>query len=167
MEFNTFDIICGIILIIAAIRGFFKGFFHEALSFAGYFIGLWVAIAFSDDVANFLSDTLSLGPKYSSFIAFILILIAIILLVRLIAAMLTKLVDTLQLGLLNKLGGMIFSLGKMALILSIVLNMLAYVDQQEKLITKKTKEKSICYKPIESIVPKIMPLLGKHDYFAS
>lgn len=160
MSFNFFDIVCAILLVIAIIRGLSKGLLHEALSFVGYFMGAWIALAYSDSTSTFFIEKLELGEKYSHFIAFILIFIGVILLFRFVGFLLTKLASALALGIVNRLLGMVFCIGKSALILSILLNICRYFDSSEKYISKEYKEASVCYIPVESMAPQVFEWLG-------
>ncbi|MFV0522342.1 MAG: CvpA family protein [Mangrovibacterium sp.] len=165
MNLNFFDIACAVLLILAAIRGFFKGFLHEVLSLVGCFVALWLSLTFSDDVAPFLIEKLSLSVGYSNAIAFVVIFVLVIILVRLLSFGLTKLASALLLGFVNRLLGLLFGVCKMALFLSILLNLISYLDNKESYVSHQFKEESTCYRPIESIVPKTMSVLGLEEFF--
>ena len=69
---NYIDLVFGIILIIAAIQGFRKGFIVELASLAALVLGIWGAIKFSDWTAGFISRTTSFHSDHLSTIAFVI-----------------------------------------------------------------------------------------------
>ena len=73
---NYIDLVLGIILIIAAIQGFRKGFIVELASLAALVLGIWGAIKFSDWTAAFITRNTGFHSEHMSTIAFVLTFIA-------------------------------------------------------------------------------------------
>ena len=72
---------------------------------------------------------------------------------------LTKLANFAALGILNKLLGGVFGALKIALILSVVLNIFDKFNNAVTLLDEDTKQDSALYKPVKSLVPMIFPNL--------
>ena len=160
---NYIDIVLGILLIIAAVRGFIKGFIVELASLAALILGIWGAIYLSRFTASFLEGTFGWKTEHLSLIAFIITFLLILMLVHILGNILTKIVDALALGLLNHLAGLLFGVLKMALILSVILLFFDRMDEEAHLISPDTKEQSQVYEPLKNLVPTLLPFLHFGD----
>ena len=90
--------------------GYQKGVIYSVFSLAAYFIGIIGALKFSYVAVKYLHSALNLGPRAVAIIAFVLMFILIVLLVRLIAWALEQILKSFSLNLVNQLiGGVIFS----------------------------------------------------------
>ncbi|MFV0554084.1 MAG: CvpA family protein [Mangrovibacterium sp.] len=161
MDFTFFDIICAILLIVAAIRGCINGLFKEALSLVGIIAAVWIAIAFYGDGAQWLTDKLDLGAKYSNFIAFLVLFIIVYIAFRLVAVLLTKLFEALALGFVNRLLGGAFAFLKIAIILCVIISIVDSFDHEDDLISADFKKKSILYEPLQKVADKTLELFSK------
>jgi membrane protein required for colicin V production len=160
---NYIDIILGILLIIAAVRGFMKGFVIELASLAALILGIWGAIHFSHLTAGFLTGTFNWNPESIGLVAFLITLLLIVVVVHILGKLLTKVVEAMALGLLNHLAGMLFGVFKTALILSVVLLLFDHVDQDVHIIPEKTRDESQVYEPLKNLVPTLLPFLNFWD----
>jgi membrane protein required for colicin V production len=106
-----FDILFVIFLGAGFYWGYQKGIIYSVFSLAAYFIGIIGALKFSYVAVKFLHSSLSLGPKAMAIVAFIVMFLLIVLLVRVIAWALEQVLKTFSLNLVNQLvGGVIFSM---------------------------------------------------------
>lgn len=160
---NYIDLVLGILLVVAAIRGFSNGFVAEVASLAALILGVWGAIHFSHFVSGFIIDTFDYHPKYLNLIAFFVTFIVIVILVYLGGKLVDKIVTMVALGFLNRLAGILFGIIKTALILSILLLILEKFDEKEKLLPKRIKERSHMYEPVKSLLPTLLPFLNFWD----
>ena len=156
---NYIDLVLGIMLIIAAIQGFRKGFIVEAASLAALILGIWGAIKFSDWTAGFISRTFNYHPDYLSTIAFLLTFIGIVILVHMLGKILDSTVKAVALGFLNRLAGIIFGVLKTAVILSILLLLFDSVDENVHILPSKQKAESKIYSPMKQLVPTLFPFI--------
>jgi membrane protein required for colicin V production len=83
----------------------------------------------------------------------------IVILVHIVGSVVSNLVDSAGLGILNKLGGMVFGLLRAILFLSIVLIVFDKIDNDVQIIPEKTKEGSSMYEPIKNVAPSIFPFI--------
>lgn len=156
---NYIDIVLGILLLVGGIRGIMNGFLVELASLAALILGIWGAIYLSHYTGNFLIKTFSLGSETAGPLAFLITFVVIIVVVHLLGKALTKVVEAMQLGLLNRLAGLLFGILKTALILSVLLFFFDEMDQEAHLLEPKAKEQSQVYEPLKNLVPTLLPFI--------
>ncbi len=152
---NIIDILIGIPLLWAVYNGFKKGLIVEVSSLLALILGIYGAIHFSDFTADFIRDKFNYDSQYMGYIAFAITFLLIVIAVNLLGKLLSSLADAIALGVLNKILGVLFGLLKWALILSIIIFFVDYVDKKMKFIPKETKEQSIFYQPMLDISDKL------------
>ncbi len=165
---NYIDIILGILLLLAAIRGFSKGLVAEVASLAALILGIWGAIRFSHLTADQLVNLFNFQSKYMGLISFFVTFILIVIAVQIIGNVVDKLVANLSLGFLNRLAGILFGVLKTALILSVVLIVFDEVDENVGILPSEKKAESQIYEPLKNLVPTIFPVLdfwNSFDFF--
>lgn len=156
---NYIDIVLGILLIFAAISGFRKGLIAEVASLAALILGIWGAIKFSYITSEFLIENFNLQTEYLNLISFAVTFVVIVILVHIVGSAVTKMIDVVMLGFVNKLAGLVFGVIKSALILSIILVVFDKIDEDVHILSEKTKENSRMYEPIRSFAPTIFPFI--------
>lgn len=147
---NILDIIIGIILILFAIAGLRKGLITEVFYLASFVIGIYGAMFFSDAVANWMSGFTNIGKEYLAIIAFIITLILIIIAIRLLGNAISFLFESINLGFIDKIGGVCFGIFKGALFVSIII-LIMNVFGVTELIDKNTRNSSFLYSYTERI----------------
>ncbi|MBW8324776.1 MAG: CvpA family protein [Prolixibacteraceae bacterium] len=161
---NYIDLVLAIILIIAAVQGFRKGFIVELASLAALVLGIWGAIKFSDWTSGFITDTFNYHSEHLSTIAFVITFIVIVILIHVLGKMLDNVVKAVALGFLNRLAGIIFGILKTAVILSIFLLLFDSVDENVHLLPAKQKTESKIYSPMKQLVPTLFPFIKLWDF---
>ncbi len=154
---NTFDIIIAVILILGFVRGLNRGLFVEVASLVALIAGIYGAIHFSYFVGNFLAERVSWEEKYVTIVSFAITFAIIVLVIALLGKMFTKIADFASLGLLNKLLGGVFGALKIGLILSIVLIVLAKLNNTIPFISESQQEEAVLYEPVKNLAPTIFP----------
>ena len=150
------DIAAFILLVMAMYKGLRKGLIIAIFSLVGFIIGLAAALKLSALVADYIGTISTISEKWLPFLAFILVFIIVVFLVRLGAKMLEKVLQMAMLGWLNKLGGVIFYLFLYFFILSVLL----FYASQLHLIKEKTVNDSVVYAYIQPLAPKMMKTIG-------
>lgn len=150
------DVLFLLLIVVGAVRGFFRGLILAICSLVAYLVGLAAAMKCSHLVAERLQPYLHISSKWLPFIAFLLIFLVVILLVRLMAMALQKVTEGMMLGWANRLGGMLFYCILYATIFSILLFYLVNMH----LIAEDTLQHSITYPYISEIAPKLIGCLG-------
>jgi membrane protein required for colicin V production len=156
---NYIDLVLGLLLCIAAVQGFRKGFIIELASLAALILGIWGGIKFSDFTAGFITQHTGYHSENLSTIAFLVTFIVIIILVHMMGKMLDTVVKAIFLGFLNRLAGVIFGVLKSAVILSIFLLMFDSVDENVHILPTQQKAESKIYTPMKQIVPTLFPFI--------
>ena len=156
---NYIDIVLAILLVLAAISGFKKGFIAEVASLAALILGIWGAIEFSYITSEFLIDNFKLQTEYLNLISFAVTFVVIVILVHIVGGTVNKLVNAVMLGFVNKLAGLVFGVLKSALILSILLVVFDKIDEDVHILSEKTKNNSRMYEPVRSFAPSIFPFI--------
>ncbi|NLH47077.1 MAG: CvpA family protein [Myxococcales bacterium] len=102
------DLLIIVIVLIFAGKGFWKGFFNEALTFVGFFVALFVTAAAYRPLGQMLAGLLNFNPPLSSVIVFVLLFILITFAFGLAGQVLTKATKKLKLSSLNRTFGAVF-----------------------------------------------------------
>lgn len=150
---NSLDIILLVPVGIGLIVGAYRGLVKELSSLAAIIMAIVVAKLFSSVFAKILIDFVHLSSTFASILAYLILFIATILIVRMFSNLLEKIFDKLALGGLNKLLGAVFGGLKFLLIVSVLLNLIVLLNKYVPILKKESTENSIAYKPILSIVP--------------
>ena len=157
---NVFDIVIGVVLAFAFVRGIMNGLFAEVASLVAIIAGVFCAIHFSYYAKNFLENSvLEWSHQTNKIVAFIATFLFVVLIIIFIGKVLTKLADITSLGLLNKILGGIFSTLKSAIILSVIFLFFDKFNKTIPFVNKETLDESILYAPVKSIVPTLFPIV--------
>jgi membrane protein required for colicin V production len=151
------DIVLGALILFGLVRGFMKGLFVEVASLVALIAGVYGAIHFSNFASEFLQTKTEWNEKTINITAFAITFIVIVLAIALAGKALTKLADFAALGIINKLLGGAFGALKIALILSVILNIFDKMNNTITFIDKENMEDSALYNPVKSFVPMIFP----------
>lgn len=150
---NYIDIILLVPVIWFVYQGFRKGFVIEFASLLALILGIYAALYFSGYAADFLINNLNLSSKYVPVFSFIITFIVIVFIVYSIGKLLEKVINLVALGFVNKVAGGVFGLLKGAVLISIVLMIINYFN--EDFISQEKKDNSMLYESIEGIAPML------------
>lgn len=154
---NWLDIILFIPLLYAVWVGFRDGVIVQLGGIVAILIGVFLAFKFSTMVAGWFDLNEVIGKP----LAFLIILIVAIILIGFGGKLLGKLIDNVGLSMFNKVAGVMFSLLKMSLILSVILLAFSAVNDETKWVEQTTLSKSYLYKPIHGMAEYVFPYLQK------
>lgn len=150
------DILSGTILIIAILQGYRHGLIKAIISFFSLFIGLVVAFQFAGYISNLLKEHTKIGSQWLPFIAFLVVLIGVMILLKMITGILQQSAEWLMLGWLNKLLGMILY----ALIYGTILSAVLYFMILLGVVEKASIKDSFSFSYLESWWPYFMKKLS-------
>lgn len=156
---SVIDIILGALILFGLVRGFMKGLFVEVASLIALVAGVYGAIHFSNFAADFLQTKTEWNEKTINITAFAITFVIIVFAIGLAGKALTKLADFAALGIINKLLGGVFGALKIALVLSVILNIFDKMNSTITFIDEENMNESALYKPVKSAVPLIFPNL--------
>jgi membrane protein required for colicin V production len=152
---NALDYFLIIPIVIGFIWGVFNGLIKELTSLVAIVLGIYGAKICAPFVAHFLMTNLKFTKVIAFPFAYILLFIAISLSMNLLAKIISSILSTIALGGVNKFLGGVFGGLKIALIISILLNLFNAIDRQFSILKAETKSKSIAYKPLIKMAPEL------------
>ncbi len=150
------DILSGTILIIAILQGYRHGLIKAIISFCSLFIGLIVAFQFAGYISTILKEHTKIGSQWLPFIAFLVVLIGVMILLKMITGILQQSAEWLLLGWLNKLLGMVLY----ALIYGTILSAVLYFMILLGVVEKSSIKDSFSFSYLESWWPYFMKKLS-------
>ena len=151
---NYLDIAIAIILFIFGWKGLRKGLIIEVVTLLAFVVGIYGAMHFSDFTAERLVEYIEVNPKYIDTVAFVLTFILLVIIVNLIGRAVSKLVQTLNLGFLDRLGGFLFGVAKGVLLCSVMVMIINNL-QLMGLVKEEVKKDSRLYPYVEQTVPYV------------
>ena len=149
------DILSGTILIIAILQGYRNGLIKAIISFFSLFIGLILAFQFAGYISNILKEHTKIASHWLPFIAFLVVLIGVMILLKMITGILQQSAEWLLLGWLNKLLGMVLY----ALIYGTIFSSFIYFMILLGVIDKATLKDSFSFPYLEAWWPYFMKKL--------
>jgi membrane protein required for colicin V production len=150
------DILFLLIMAMAIFKGLQKGLIVAVFSVLALFAGLAAAIKLSAVVAGYLKDTIHVSAQWLPVLAFLLVFIGVIFLVRWAASLLAAAVDFAWLGWVNKLGGILLYASVYITIFSVLL----FYASKIHLVQNSTINDSKTYSFIQPWGPKLINGLG-------
>lgn len=168
------DFLFFILMLMAVFKGYSRGLIVAVFSLVAFFIGLVAAMKLSASVAVWLQQKSGTETTWMPFIAFILVMAAVMLLIRFGARMIEKAVEFAMFGWLNKLGGILFFAAMYIIFYSIVLFFARNLGvlSTETLASSKTYDFIAPWGPrsieaIGSIIPAFKGLFQQLESFFS
>lgn len=144
------------LLVLAIIKGYQKGLVVALFSFVAFIIGLAAAIKLSAVVAGYLANSINISQRWLPILAFAIVFFVVVLLVRIGAKAIERILKLTMLGWANRLGGIIFYFLLYFFIFSIIL---FYVTQLH-IIRPETSQISVTYPFIYPVAPIAMDKFG-------
>ena len=154
---NSLDIAIATLLLYGLIKGFSNGLIKEITDLLSLVLGIYIAVNFS----IFLEPHLSGFDNYEQFkpiLAFAILFIATIFIVKFIGILVNKITKVLSLGFISRIFGGIFGGLKIALIVSFLLT----IESKFELIPNDTKQESKLHKPSITLLEILTPHFEKH-----
>lgn len=164
---NYIDMFVIVLLVYAVFKGFTKGFIMQLTLLVAIVLGIFGALKLSGFAVSQLGSLVHLNPEMlyvtSLGLTFLLLFIG----VYLVGKLTEKLIKAVELSLINRLLGVLFSVGKIVLILGVLLSFVDRIDQKIHILPKGSRENSLFFNPMTSFVQSIFPALaspGSQDY---
>ena len=157
----TLDIILLSVIALGVVLGFLRGALKQLASLLGLVVGLLAARALYASVAERVFSHVTDNPSVAQLLSFVAIWLAVPLLFWLAAALLTKMMEAVSLGWLNRLLGAALGAAKYALCISLLLMTVDHFDTKGTLISRSQKEASILYGPMTGWAELFIPAARK------
>lgn len=155
---NFLDILLAIPLLFFVYKGWKHGLIFELATLVGIIAGCNIATHFSTWVA----EALKLDGEASLLIAFFITFVGVVLLAIVLGKAIEGFVKLVKVGKVNNILGAAFGMLKCLVVLSVLINLLMIADPESKIITQKTREGSILFKPTHTIGNKLTAQLEQN-----
>src|SRR5437773_3741741 len=114
------DVLFALLIVLAIVQGYRRGLIAAIFSFVAIIVGLAAALKLSTVAAKYIGHTVKISEKWLPIISFIVVFLIVVILVRLGAKAIQRLTETLMLGWVNRLGGIIFYIAIYTTVFSII-----------------------------------------------
>lgn len=144
---NYIDVIILAFLAWGAYRGFSRGLILEIATLVGLVLGIYFAIEYSPYTEEVLHDFFNISSKCLNYIALAVTFLVVVLVIFIVAKLLTKLVNIIFLGFINKLLGVIFGVLRYAVIVCVLLLIVDALNEKFQFISEEILKESIFFQP--------------------
>ena len=144
-----------VLVAIALFKGLQKGFIIAVFSVLGFIIGIAAALKLSAIVALKLSPHTGSG-KWLPALSFLLVFIATAFLISLVGKIIQKTFETIMLGWVNRIAGVVLYI----LLYSIIYSVFLFYAVQLHFISTETVANSVVYPYLQPLAPKIINGIG-------
>jgi membrane protein required for colicin V production len=156
---NYLDIIISVSLLYGLIKGYSNGIIKEITNIISVFLAIYIGIHFSGLIHPYLHlDVLSDYSRAIPLIAFFIVFIAILIIIKSIGELIDRLTKLLALGLISRFLGAIFGMIKLLVICGFLLLLVADYG----LIDKQIQKNSILFIPLKEVSEIITPEINKN-----
>lgn len=162
---NWFDLLIGILLLIAFINGYRKGLIMQLVGLATLVLAAIFGGRLAEKILPEIHRLIDITPVAARVLSFVLVFALIAIVLSLVEKMLQKFIDVVLLSFINRLLGAVIAVGTMLLFLSIILNLVLMLDKEEVVLKKETREDSFFFKRVETVVPAIIPYLNNEYWY--
>lgn len=142
------DILILLPLLIGLVRGLMKGLIVEVSSIVAILLGFFGAKYWSAAFASWLMQQFDWSETVCIVVAYALLFAGIALGLNIVARLLSKLFQKIQLGWLNRLLGGIFGTAKWGIVIVALVLCVHNLDKQFQFIQPELREKSVVYTTI-------------------
>lgn len=156
---SVLDWIIIAIIALGVVFGFMKGAVKQAATIVGLIAGLLLARALFSQLGEKLAVELGTTVSVAQVIAFFMIWILVPVVFLILASMLTKALEIVHLGTVNRLLGALLGALKYAFIVSLAISFLEYIDSKDELINRTVKQSSLLYYPVKELSGLFIPTL--------
>lgn len=158
---NVLDVLIGIPLAWAVIRGFSRGFVYELAALVGLLLGIYIAINFSGYASDFFASHFHWKGRAAWLVSLLITFALVVTGIKLLGIVMEKVAESLAMGPLNHIAGALAGALKSALILSILIYLINLVDFNQSLVSPKNRKESFLWQPVSDVAPYILPQLEK------
>lgn len=156
---TTMDIIILAVIGIGMVMGFVRGFIKQACGLVGLVAGLLMARALYTMAGEQLAPHIGMSVSAAQIISFIVIWAIIPMLLMLAGGALTRAIEAVHLGAVNRLLGGVAGALLHLLFLGMLVKVVEYVDPEEKLVPSEVKQGSLFYHPVGEVAGIFFPAI--------
>lgn len=168
MNFNYIDILILVPLLLGIYKGISLGFINSIIRLISALIAAYIAISFMGILYSYLQESFLWDETMSKIIAFTTLFIMSVFIINLAGSLLTKFLNFILLGWINKCLGGIFGFLKNLLIMGLLVVLINSIDSRVSILPEDLKKSSLFYYPLLNLTQKAIPKLKElevYDYF--
>lgn len=156
-------ILLAILVYYGVVKGAKNGLILELSGLVGIIVAIYMAKNYSVEIAGWFADTFNIQAATSPVVAFVLTMILAFVGVHFLAILISKFLNVVMLGWLNKTLGAIFSFLKILLVLSVMIRSFDLFNSKVELLSQETINQSRLYNPIKWVADNVLPALHMED----
>ena len=141
---GIFDIVVGIIALVALVNGWRKGLIVQVCSIVAIVAGIWLSSAYGTEVGSMLS----VDPQYAKPAGFMIIFAAVLVVLTLLSRIVKKLFSFVGLGAVDSILGALLSVAKVAIVVGFLCSAFNNLNGDGRFIEKSKLEASIFFSPL-------------------
>ena len=154
---NVFDIIVYLALAWAVFNGWRRGFLLQMMSL----VAVIAALCFAAQYGSELERILAINVGVEGVVGFIIIFVGALIITAIGGYVLRAVFRFAGLGVADILLGILFSVAKLGLIVSVLFSWFASVNKNYDWVSKQTVEESRWFKPISEVTDKLTPYFNE------
>jgi membrane protein required for colicin V production len=154
---NVFDIIVYLALAWAVFNGWRRGFLLQMMSLVAVIAALYFAAQYGSE----LERILAINVGVEGVVGFIIIFVGALIITAIGGYVLRAVFRFAGLGVADILLGILFSVAKLGLIVSVLFSWFASVNKNYDWVSKQTVEESRWFKPISEVTDKLTPFFNE------
>jgi membrane protein required for colicin V production len=154
---NVFDIIVYLALAWAVFNGWRRGFLLQMMSLVAVIAALYFAAQYGSE----LERILAINVGVEGVVGFIIIFVGALIITAIGGFVLRAVFRFAGLGIADVLLGILFSVAKLGLIVSVLFSWFASVNKNYDWVSKQTVEESRWFKPISEVTDKLTPYFNE------
>ncbi len=154
---NVFDIIVYLALAWAVFNGWRRGFLLQMMSLVAVIAALYFAAQYGSEMERILA--INVGVE--GVVGFIIIFVGALIITAIGGYVLRAVFRFAGLGVADVLLGILFSVAKLGLIVSVLFSWFASVNKNYDWVSKQTVEESRWFKPISEVTDKLTPYFNE------
>lgn len=154
---ETLDIIVLIPLVYFGFKGFQSGILKEILSIVGIVLAVFLTLNYLNEFTAYTKNLFGFSQDYNPFIMGTILFVSVMICTSVLIYFLSKLVNAIQLSVVNKLLGLVFGALKAGIIVSSALIFLSGFNFPDKTAIEQSKT----YPVVIKIAPMSYDLIAK------
>lgn len=158
----TLDIILLILFVPGIVRGLMKGIIEQVAAIVTIIASGKLAYDFSGTLSVMLQDKIQLSPQLLYVIAFLMITIVCSLVIIIISKIATKIIDSLSLGWINRVLGMVFSIVTTALVAGLLFTLFTDLNTRFLGLGTEFMDQSVIYPWIKDFCDLVFPHFSQY-----
>jgi len=155
------DLLIAVLLGYGLYKGWRNGLIISVVSLVALIAGIYFSLRFSFFTRELLMQHTQWNPNVTTIAAFFITFLTVLILIHLLGKLMTKIVETLALGFINKLTGALFEGIKIVLIISVLLNLFQKINHDNLLVSEHQLNESVFYQPVQEVSKYVFPLMEK------